>query len=190
MEPDVASANGEFNAALTRFHRDFPRPVGFVVMRFGDTPEHRAVLAALADVSQRTGVPLLRADHHRYHPQLFDNVCVYLHGCAFAISVFEDAESRGYNPNVALEVGYLQALKKPVLHLKSTSLPRMPTDLQGMPCCHYDPAQIDETVRSNIARWMLRQQPRTSAAILPFPIAELRPRTGWRPRFGAALRRI
>lgn len=197
MKPDRGSASDGFDAALARFHEDFPAatPVGFIVMRFGDTPEHRAVRAALADVSRRSGVLLLRADHHRYHERLFDNVCVYLHGCAFAISIFEDAEGRGFNPNVALEVGYLQALKKPVLHLQSSSLQQMPTDLQGVPCCRYDPADIGETTRRTIAGWIAQQQAakpptdsRPGAAIHPFPIADLRPPSRWRPQIGAALR--
>ncbi|MDB5969081.1 MAG: hypothetical protein JWQ90_1531 [Hydrocarboniphaga sp.] len=198
MKPGRGPSADDFGAALKQFQDDYPatEPAGFVVMRFGLTAEHAAVLAALADVSRRTGVTLLRADHHRYHRQLFDNVCVYLHGCAFAISVFEDAEDRGFNPNVALEVGYLQALNKPVLHLKSSSLKQMPTDLQGAPCCRYDPAGIDEVTRASIADWIMQRiradqaDLQAGASMHPLPIVDLRPRQRWQAHLTPALQRV
>ena len=126
-------------------------------MRFGSTPEHSAILAALEKVSRETGVPLIRADHRLYHDDLFENVRIYLHGCSFGIAVFEDAEARGFNPNVSLEVGYLHALGKHVLHLKSSSLSKMPTDLLSKLYCPYDSANVDAGTKIFISDWISRR---------------------------------
>ncbi|MEM8640725.1 MAG: hypothetical protein AAGG51_18190 [Cyanobacteria bacterium P01_G01_bin.54] len=141
------------------FYKEFPpsRPVGFIIMRFGSTPEHSTVLAALEDVSRETGVSLIRADHRLYHDDLFENVRIYLHGCSFGIAVFEDAEARGFNPNVSLEVGYLHALRKPVLHLKSSSLSKMPTDLLSKLYCPYDSGNINADTKAFISDWIIRR---------------------------------
>jgi hypothetical protein len=132
-------------------------PVGFVIMRFGSTPEHSAILDTLNQIARETRVPLVRADHRLYHDDLFENVRVYLHGCSFGIAFFEDAEAKGFNPNVSLEVGYLHALGKPVLHLKSSSLAGMPTDLLGKLYCPYDQKKIDDDTRSYISDWITRR---------------------------------
>jgi hypothetical protein len=141
------------------FYKEFPPkvPIGFIIMRFGSEPEHVAILDALKRASIRCGVTLIRADHRIYHEDLMENVRVYMHGCSFGIAIFEDAESKGFNPNVSLEVGYLQALGKPVLPLKSPSLPRLPSDLLSKLYLDYEPMAIQESTILQISDWIARR---------------------------------
>jgi hypothetical protein len=141
------------------FYKEFPPkvPIGFIIMRFGSEPEHVAIIDALKRASIRCGVTLIRADHRMYHEDLMENVRVYLHGCSFGIAIFEDAESKGFNPNVSLEVGYLQALGKPVLPLKSPTLPRLPTDLLSKLYLDYEPIAIHESTILQISHWIAQR---------------------------------
>ena len=66
----------------------------------------------------RHGIVGLRADDKEYNPSLFDNVQTYLHGCGLGVAIFERIEEDAFNPNVALEVGYMMAMDKPVCLLK------------------------------------------------------------------------
>jgi nucleoside 2-deoxyribosyltransferase len=156
MKPNRYRAPEHLSPALERFYEEFPppKPVGFVIMRFGSTPEHKAVLKALEDVSRAVDVTLIRADHHQYHDDLLENIRVYLHGCSFGIAIFEDADNKGFNPNVSLEVGYLLALGKHVLPLKSSSLSRMPSDLLSKLYISYTPASIDSKTKKEISDWI------------------------------------
>lgn len=61
-----------------------------------------------------------RADDRVYPDDrnLWDNVCTYMVGCKYGISVLEDIVRAEFNPNVALEYGFMRALGKPTLLLK------------------------------------------------------------------------
>ena len=80
-----------------------------------------------------------------------------LHACKFAIAVFEDAEGRGYNPNVALEVGYLKAIEKPTLLMKSSSLDVMSADLLERLYIPYDPTSDGEATKKHLVDWITRR---------------------------------
>jgi nucleoside 2-deoxyribosyltransferase len=146
-------------SAIKNFYKDFGvnKPIGFIIMRFGTTSEHIKIVEALKKVSEQTGVLLLRADGRPpYHANLLENVQVYLHACSFGIAIFEDAESKGYNPNVAYETGYLAALGKPVLPLKSSSIETLPTDLKGLLYELYDPESDDalDLASHSVSEWI------------------------------------
>lgn len=159
MKPNSAHAPRTLEAALERFYVDFTpsKPVGFLIMRFGETAEHKYIAELVSSVEAATGVPLLRADHRIYHPDLFENVRVYMHACTFSLAFFEDAESRGYNPNVALEVGYLQALGKPILPLKSNSLSTMPSDLLSRLYIPFNREKPIAPLVEQVASWVRQQ---------------------------------
>ena len=66
---------------------------------------------------------------------VWNNVCVYMMGCAYAICVFEDIDTRDFNPNVAIEYGFLRAMDRRILLLKEQRLPHV----RGSSCrsrCH------------------------------------------------------
>lgn len=61
-----------------------------------------------------------RADNRCYpiDRNLWDNVCTYMICCKYGIAVLENIIEDEFNPNVALEYGFMRALGKPTLLLK------------------------------------------------------------------------
>src|ERR1041385_1242928 len=139
--PLKIKAPGEISESIKRFWRDYPtdQKVAFIMMRFGKTKAHNEIVSSIRAELARHGIVAVRADQKQYHDDLFWNILTYLHGCDFGIAVFERIELEEFNPNVALEVGYLMALRKPVLLLKDQTLRNLTTDLVGKLYKTFDP---------------------------------------------------
>jgi nucleoside 2-deoxyribosyltransferase len=96
----------------------------------------------------------LRADSKQYHDNLLMNILTYVYGCRFGIAVFERIESEVFNPNVALEVGYMMGLGKPMCYLKERTLRTLHTDLMGQLYREFDLQTCDETIPPCLLKWM------------------------------------
>ena len=88
-----------------------------------------------------------------FRPVLY-NVLTCLYGCGFGIAVFERLESEDFNPNVALEVGYLMAMNKQVCLLKDQTLKHLNTDLIGKLYKTFDPQDPIGSIPSELNKWM------------------------------------
>ena len=93
----------------------------------------------------------LRADDLEYHQDLLPNVLTYIYGCNFGIAAFERIESERHNPNVALEVGYMIALGKPVCLLKNKNLSTLETNLEGKFYRNFDPFDATNPIGSELS---------------------------------------
>lgn len=146
----------EIRESLESFGREHPDPskAAFIMMRFSQTKSHEAITSAIRNTLAPLGIAALRADDKEYHHDLFYNVLTYLHGCGFGIAVFERFETEDFNPNVALEVGYMLALGKPVCFLKDRTLKALHTDLVGRLYRPFDPQEIGGTIPRELARWL------------------------------------
>lgn len=146
----------ELAESLKRFRKDHPNQVScaFVMMRFGTTKAHTEIIQSIRDALANHGVKALRADDKDYHDDLFWNILTYIHGCGFGIAVFERIEQEEFNPNIALEVGYTMALKKPVLLLKDSTLKNLNADLVGKLYKTFDPQEISASIAPQIQRWL------------------------------------
>ena len=121
-------------------------------MQFGCTKVHREITKAVHAALSPFGIEGLRADDLEYHQDLLPNVLTYIYGCNFGIAVFERLESERYNPNVALEVGYMMALGKPVCLLKDKNLSTLATDLGGKLYRNFDPSNAINLWREAIRK--------------------------------------
>jgi len=150
-EPTAALAG-----SLERFREDHPDPakVAFVMMQFGRTKAHEGIVEAIRDGLAPFNITAVRADDREYHEDLFPNVRTYLHGCGFGVAVFERIEAEDFNPNVALEVGYLLAMGKPVCLLKDHTLKTLHTDLVGRLYKTFDPLDPRGTIPPEISHWL------------------------------------
>jgi hypothetical protein len=85
---------------------------------------------------------------------LWDNVCTYMIGCKYGIAVLENILQNEFNPNVALEYGFMRALGKPVLLLKEKRMaPR--ADILGTLWEEFDMLEgIEMTIGDAINRWV------------------------------------
>ena len=137
---------------------DFVRRTGtydknvFLIMPFGPDPQLDAVRTSLTTLLSTKGFNVYRADDKEYEDGLWDNICVYMLGCKYAIAIFKVVGGVGYNPNVGVEIGFMMALNKRVLILKDTNLPRLPGDL-----IHRLYHQVDfsdlPAVQAHVTKW-------------------------------------
>ncbi len=124
------------------------------MMRFGNTKAHKSIVAAIRTALDPLGITVVRADDKQYHDDLFPNVLTYIHGCGFGIAVFERIETEQFNPNVALEVGYMFALKKDVCLLKDKTLNTLHADLVGKLYRVFDALDPGATIPGELSRWL------------------------------------
>lgn len=146
----------EITESLTLFrqdHPDFDRNA-FIMMQFGTTQAHSSIVDAIKNTLSKYRIEALRADDKDYHDDLFPNVLTYLYGCKFGIAVFERLEIEAFNPNVALEYGYMRALKKPICLLKDKTLNELQTDLIGKLYKPFDPQDPQNTIPEVLEKWL------------------------------------
>lgn len=146
----------EIRESLARFRKDYPDPAGvaFIMMRFSSAAPYAAISTAIRDSLNPFDIAAVRADEREYHSDLGQNVLTYLHGAGFGIAVFDRIESDQSNPNVAFEVGYMFARRKPVCLLKDKTLPTLPTDLVGRLYRVFDPYDVAATVQTSVSAWL------------------------------------
>ena len=146
----------ELSDSIKRFRTDHPesRKAAFIMMRFGTTRAHNQIVGGIRGELAKHGLKAVRADDKDYHDDLLWNILTCIYGCGFGIAVFERIEQEEFNPNVALEVGYMMALRKPVLLLKDRTLKNLTTDLIGKLYKTFDPQGISESLGPQVHRWL------------------------------------
>jgi CheY-like chemotaxis protein len=127
----------------------------FIMTRFKPGNRHlQAIDQALRKSLAAHGLRGHRADDRCYAADrnLWDNVCIYMFGCRYGVAILEDVIQEEFNPNVALEYGFLRGLGKPTLLLKERMFhPR--ADIIGTLLEEFDILDIDASIESAIARW-------------------------------------
>jgi hypothetical protein len=146
----------EIADSINRFRSDHANPdkVAFVMMRFGITKTHNQIIQSLRTELEKHEIIALRADDKAYHDDVFWNIVTYIYGCSFGIAVFERLEQEKFNPNVAFEVGYMMALRKPVLLLKDKTLKHLHADLIGKLYRVFGPRSVPKSIGPQVRRWL------------------------------------
>lgn len=109
----------------------------------------------LRDTLRSHGLFAHRADDRCYATDrnLWDNLCTYMIGCKYGIAVLENIILDEFNPNVALEYGFMRALGKPTLLLKEKRMaPR--ADILGTIWEEFDMLEIEDTIKRAVERWI------------------------------------
>ena len=142
--------------SLRLFKEDHPDPatVAFILMQFRDTKPHQAIVQAVKDGLAEHGITGVRADDKEYHEDLFPNVVTYMHGCGMGVAVFEQIEAQSFNPNVALELGYMYAMRKPLCLLKDKNLTALHSDLVGKLYREFDSYDPAGTIPPRLSKWL------------------------------------
>jgi hypothetical protein len=107
----------------------------------------RAAVTSVGLISHRADDRVYPIDRN-----LWDNVCTYMVGCKFGIAVLEDILQDEFNPNVALEYGFMRALGKPTLLLKEQRM-RPRADILGTLWEPFDILEIEKGITDAIRRW-------------------------------------
>ncbi len=142
--------------SLRRFRDNYPDPatVAFILMQFRDTKPHQRIVQAVKDGLAEHGITGVRADDKEYHEDLFPNVLTYMHGCGMGVAVFEQIEAQSFNPNVALEFGYMYAMRKPLCLLKDRNLTALHSDLVGKLYREFDSYDPASTIPPRLSKWL------------------------------------
>jgi len=127
----------------------------FLIMRFKEEKPFREIIDAIQSVCAAHALNVLRADDKAYTDDLWDNVMTYAYGSNAAIAIFDQINYREFNPNVALEVGFMLAQCKRVLLLKDKSVPVMPTDIIGKIYRPFDTYEPQKTIVPQVEKWLM-----------------------------------
>ena len=161
----VATDCPELTSIVRKVFDDYPsytRNV-FIMMRFKRTEQFLAILAAIRESLRKFGLFGIRADDKAYTDDLWLNICAYMWSCRYGIAVLEDIDERDFNPNIALEYGYMMGLGRRVLLLKEARMPKVPSDITGKLWKPFSVFDIDSSVRQQVNLWA------TDVGLTPIP---------------------
>lgn len=142
--------------AFLKDHPNYNKNI-FIITRFDSDSK---LLVKLDEQIRRAlssnGLESVRADDRMYMPDrnLWNNVCVYMICCKYGIAILEDRIKDEFNPNVALEYGFMRALNKPVLLLADTGFRNLRADIIGTLRETFDITDIDGTIHPPIQKWL------------------------------------
>ena len=110
----------------------------------------------LRGVLRQQGLDPVRADDKMYlrDRNLWNNVCLHMICCKQGIAILEDRIEYQFNPNVALEYGFMRALNKPTLLLKDVAFRNLRADIMGTLWEEFDITDIEGTIRTPVEKWL------------------------------------
>jgi hypothetical protein len=103
------------------------------------------------------GLNPVRADDRMYlrDRNLWNNVCVYMLCCKYGIAILEDRIKDEFNPNVAIEYGFMRGLNKPTLLLTDVGFRNLRADIIGTLREEFDITDIEGSIRRPIETWLV-----------------------------------
>jgi len=97
----------------------------------GATELQAVIDAVVAGISKRNYKPRV-ANTALLHRWLWDNVELYLLGCARGVAIVEDKYAAELNPNVAMEWGWMVGMLRDVLFLREANFNHARADWSGL----------------------------------------------------------
>ena len=125
----------------------------FIMMRFKRSKQFDEIVNAIREGLHTYGLYGIRADDKAYTDDLWLNICAYMWSSKFGVAVLEDFEERDFNPNIALEYGFMMGLGRRVLLLKEDRMPRVPSDITGKLWKPFSVFDIHPSITRQVALW-------------------------------------
>lgn len=141
-----------YSNAEMKFYEKYGHNAIFVIMPFRE--ELNKVYEIIKDIFASKGYSAIRADEKEFTNDLWENVRVYLECCNVAVAVFDKNDQDNYNPNVAIEVGYMLSKGNKVCLLKDKKLPKLPSDLISKMYKEYDSDDVEGTLPEQLGLWI------------------------------------
>lgn len=141
-----------YSDAEMKFYEKYGHNAIFVIMPFRE--ELNKVYEIIKDIFASKGYSAIRADEKEFANDLWENVRVYLECCNVAVAVFDKNDQDSYNPNVAIEVGYMLSKGNKVCLLKDKKLPKLPSDLISKMYKEYDSDDVEGTLPEQLGLWI------------------------------------
>lgn len=142
----------------TRFFADHPKfnQNVFIMTRFDAGNRLLVELdVELRKALRDRGLNPVRADDRMYMADrnLWNNVCVYMLCCQQGVAVLENRIAEEFNPNVALEYGFMRALNRRTLLLADSGFRHLRADIIGTLRETFDITDIAASVAPPVHRW-------------------------------------
>lgn len=146
----------DIKESLKRFKKENPDPskVAFIMMEFGKTGTFARIEKAIKDTLKENGLKGYKANDKTYNIDKFANIRTFMEGCGFGIAVFEQIETKEFNPNVALEVGYMLAHKKDVCALKEKCVGGLPSDIVKDIYVEFPRCRLTNYIKNGLTKWL------------------------------------
>ena len=141
-----------YSDAEMKFYEKYGHNAIFVIMPF--RKELNKVYEIIKDIFASKGYSAIRADEKEFTNDLWENVRVYLECCNVAVAIFDKDDQDNYNPNVAIEVGYMLSKGNKVCLLKDKKLPTLPSDLISKMYKEYDSDDVEGTLPEQLGLWI------------------------------------
>ncbi len=133
-------------SAFLQDHPNYRRNV-FIMTRFAPQLNLDETVKSVRDIMGGKGYSAIKANDKSYtgtgDRNLWNNVCVYMIGCSKGIAILENAAGDEFNPNIAIEYGFMRALNKPVLVLVDRNFQKISADIGGIIYERFDLANKD-----------------------------------------------
>ena len=144
----------------------------FIMTPYRDDSSYKLMIRVIIDELKKCEFEGWIASDKDVHEDLWADTQAFMLACKYGIAVFtEEQESnstqptkkqRGdskqskkkvYNPNVAIELGFMLSRGKEVLILKDKNLDTLPTDMMGKLYGNFDLEHTEETLPPIIKKW-------------------------------------
>lgn len=150
---------------LEEFHRSagFEESI-FIMTKFPDGNDEidsalkRVIDTVVRSITNCGFYPRLASDYS-YHPNLWDNVELYLLGCSRGIAILEDRYKPELNPNVAMEWGWMKGMGKDVLYLVESGFKHYRADWSGLIRCTFSWDEPENYIQQAIVQWLKPKMP-------------------------------
>jgi protein-tyrosine-phosphatase len=129
----------------------------FLMTRFRDSEQHKAISDAIEEAVHAFGLKFVRADDPNLRPgKVWDKVQQCMRACHYGVAIFESIDKPDFNSNISLELGYMMALKRHLLLLKEKRVGALYANLGGFEYEQFDADSIRPTVLGRMAAWLKR----------------------------------
>jgi hypothetical protein len=140
---------------LLKDHSSYEQNI-FIMTRLAEHSGLNQAIASIVGWLKENGCAGLKANDKTYYVGdrvLWNNVCTYMIGCSKGIAILEDIVKSDFNPNIALEYGFMRALNKPVLILADRRFDKISADVMGILYERFD-LMRPETAKPAISNWL------------------------------------
>jgi hypothetical protein len=145
---------------LKEFHRSasYAESV-FIMTKFPEGKDEidielrRVINAVSKSITDCGFYPRIASDYD-YHPQLWDNVELYLLGCSKGVAIVEDHYRPELNPNVSMEWGWMKGMGKEVLYLVENDFKNFRADWSGLTKYNFLWKTPESDIEQAIKKWL------------------------------------
>nr|VFK30077.1 MAG: hypothetical protein BECKMB1821I_GA0114274_101337 [Candidatus Kentron sp. MB]VFK75041.1 MAG: hypothetical protein BECKMB1821H_GA0114242_101437 [Candidatus Kentron sp. MB] len=160
-------------SALDKFEGHYPIPDKhvFVMMKFPEKNSKQrrqkdkildAIFERISDVChKRFGLTAVRADKLDASNIVWQNAQVHALGCSYGIAVLENKHTDEFNPNVAMEAGFMEGIGHQVLLLVEEEFPHDRADIHGRISESFiwgDGEDKLSTIDTSVTKWLDNQK--------------------------------